>query len=315
MKRRDFVKQSAALSAAGLLFSPGLTNKSRLIEQVGVQFFSLPKMLESDFEGALKMLSAIGFKEAELFGPYSFSPEADRKQGPPAGLGFTGSGVFGHTVTEAKSLFKKYNLTVSSLHTSFNSLVTGMAKLGEGARELGAEFVTLPAIPEEKRKTLDDYRALADTFNKIGTEAKKAGIKFAYHNHGYGLKEVDGKVPLKIILDNTDPSLVFLEMDLFWTIAGGADPIEYLQTYKNRYRLMHVKDMSKKVRFSGDGSNPQQWIELFPFMTTAGSGVVDLKTILPKAKENGVKHFIMEQDIVEQPEVALKKSYDYLASL
>src|SRR4030095_9131432 len=63
-------------------------------------------------------------------------------------------------------------------------------------------------------------------------------------------------------------------------------------------RLMHVKDMSKKVRFSGDGGNPQQWIELFPYMTTAGSGVIDLKTILPKAKENGVTHFIVEQDMV-----------------
>jgi len=78
---------------------------------------------------------------------------------------------------------------------------------------------------------------------------------------------------------------------------------------------MHVKDMSKKVQFSGDGGSPQQWIELFPYMTTAGSGVIDLKTILPKAKENGVQHFIVEQDMVAQPEVNLKKSIDYLASL
>ncbi|MES1219515.1 MAG: TIM barrel protein [Bacteroidota bacterium] len=166
-----------------------------------------------------------------------------------------------------------------------------------------------------KRKTLDDYKKLADAFNTIGAGAQKAGVKFAYHNHGYGLSEMDEQIPLNVILDNSDPKLVFLEMDLFWTTAGGADPVAYLEKYKNRYRLMHVKDMMKKVRFSGDGSDAQQWIELFPYMTTAGNGVLDLKTILPKAKENGVQHFIVEQDMVADPEVNLKKSVDYLVTL
>lgn len=201
------------------------------------------------------------------------------------------------------------------MHTDLDTLQHGMEKLGEAAHALGSQFVVLPAIPPGKRKTLDDYKKMAVTFNEIGQAAKKAGVKFAYHNHGYGLKEVNGQIPLRLILDGTDPSLVFLEMDLYWTTAGGADPIELLETYKNRYRLMHVKDMSKKVRFSGDGGDSKQWIELFPYMTTAGNGVIDLKKILPRAKENGVQHFIVEQDIVAHPEVALKNSFDYLASL
>jgi 3-oxoacid CoA-transferase A subunit len=199
-------------------------------------------------------------------------------------------------------------MTAPSMHSDLETLQSRMDNLGEAAAALGTEFVTLPAIPGENRKTLDDYKKMADTFNKIGEAAKKAGIKFAYHNHGYGLKEMDGQIPLKLILDGTDPSLVFFEMDLYWTTAGGADPVAYLESFKNRYRLMHVKDMSKKVQFSGDGGSPEQWIELFPYMTTAGSGVIDLKTILPKAKENGVQHFIVEQDMVAQPEVNLKKS-------
>ena len=104
-------------------------------------------------------------------------------------------------------------------------------------------------------------------------------------------------------------------MDLFWTTAGGADPVTLLEKYKNRYPLMHVKDMKKKVHFSGDGGDPKQWIELFTEMTTAGNGVLDLKTIVSKAKENGVKHFIVEQDMVSEPEKALKASYNYLAAL
>ena len=126
---------------------------------------------------------------------------------------------------------------------------------------------------------------------------------------------MDGQIPLQLVLDGTDSSLVFLEMDLYWTTAGGADPLSLLEKYKGRYHLMHVKDMSKKVQFSGDGGTSQQWIELFPFMTTAGNGVLDLKTIIPAAKKSGVKHFIVEQDMVADPETALKKSYDYLAGL
>jgi sugar phosphate isomerase/epimerase len=317
MNRRGFIQQSAALSAAGLLCSSEIFGLMKLIDRIGIQFFSLPKLLEKDFAGTLAMLSKMGYREVELYGPYSFSPESEKKtwESITPSLGFKGSGFFGQTANEVKNLLKQNGLTAPSMHSDMGTLQNNMENLGEAAAVLGTEFVTLPAIPEEKRKTLDDYKRMADTFNKIGEAAKKAGIKFAYHNHGYGLKEVDGQVPLKLILDGTDPSLVFFEMDLYWTTAGGADPVAYLESYKNRYRLMHVKDMSKKVQFSGDGGSPHQWIELFPYMTTAGSGVIDLKTILPKAKENGVQHFIVEQDMVAEPEMNLKKSIDYLASL
>ena len=316
MNRRRFIYQSAALSAA-MFLSKDLFEQNKLLDKIGIQFFSLPKLLEKDFAGTLAMLSKMGYKEVELYGPYPFSTEAAQKRwdSVTTALGFKGSGFFGHSINEIKDMLKQNDLVVPAVHTDLDTLQNRMDKLGEAAQVLGFEYVILPSIPDEKRQTLDDYKKMADAFNKIGEAAKKAGVKFAYHNHGYGLKEKDGQIPLKQILDGTDPSLVFFEMDLYWTTAGGADPIAYLEKYKNRYHLMHVKDMSKKMQFSGDGGNSSQWIELFPYMTTAGSGVIDLKTILPKAKENGVKHFIVEQDIVADPEVALKKSFDYLASL
>ncbi len=317
MNRRHFLKQSAALSAAGLLLSPELFADAKLTDSVGIQFFSLPRLLDTDFAGTLTMLSKIGYKEVELYGPYPFSTEEAKKRSESVtpSLGFKGSGFFGHTAAEVKNLLTQNGRSTPSIHSDLDTLQTRMHKLGEASHVLGNEFVVLPAIPEDRRQTLDDYKKMAEAFNRIGAAAKKQGIKFAYHNHGYGLKEVDGQIPLKLILDHTDASLVYLEMDLYWTTAGGADPVSYLEKYTNRYRLMHVKDMSKKVQFSGDGGDSRQWIELFPYMTTAGSGVLDLKTILPKAKENGVTHFIVEQDMVAEPEVALKKSYDYLASL
>jgi sugar phosphate isomerase/epimerase len=126
---------------------------------------------------------------------------------------------------------------------------------------------------------------------------------------------MDGKIPLTVLLEMTDPKTVFLEMDLYWTTAAGVDPVEYLKKYAGRYHLMHVKDMKEKKTFSGDGGNSQQWIELFPYMTTAGSGVLDLKAIIGQAQASGVKHFFVEQDMVANPEIALKKSIDYLKSI
>ncbi len=201
------------------------------------------------------------------------------------------------------------------MHTDLDTLSTNMGPLAEAANELGATYVVLPSMPEENRKTIDDYKRTAELFNKIGAEAKSNGIRFAYHNHGYGLSKMDGILPLDIILQQTDPSLVWLEMDLFWTTAGGADPIALLKANKGRYKLMHVKDMKKKVRFSGDGGTPNQWTALWGEMTTAGDGVLDLKNILAVAKENGLDHCVVEQDIVAHPEIALKRSFDFCAAL
>ena len=317
MLRRQFISTSAKASATALVLSSGIFKSGPLLDKIGIQFFSLPKMLDENLTGALSMLSKIGYKEAELYGPYSFStPSAiERWNAVTPSLGFKGSGYFGHTAKEMKKLLEDNGFSVPSIHTDLDTLQTRMDKLGEAARVLGNTYVVLPSIPPENRKTLDDYKKMAESFNKIGESAKAQGVKFAYHNHGYGLKEVNGQIPLEIIFSNTDPSLVFFEMDLYWTTAGGGDPIALLEKYKGRYPLMHVKDMVKKVHFSGDGGDPKQWIELFPYMTTAGNGVLDLKSIITKAKENGTKHFIVEQDMVKEPEVALKKSFDYLASL
>jgi sugar phosphate isomerase/epimerase len=104
-------------------------------------------------------------------------------------------------------------------------------------------------------------------------------------------------------------------MDIFWTTAGGANPVDYLQSFPNRYKQMHVKDMKEIVHFSGDGGSANEWIELFPHMATAGSGALNLKSIIDTGLKTGVKHFYVEQDMVASPEIALKKSFDYLKSI
>jgi len=195
MQRRQFIGNTIKASASTFLFSSGVCKTGSLIERVGIQFFSLPKMLDADMSAALSMLSNIGYKEVELYGPYPFSsPSAiEHWNAVTPSLGFKGSGYFGHSAVEMKKLLTQNGFSVPSVHTDLDTLLTRMNKLGEAAQVMGNTYVVLPAIPPEKRKTLDDYKKMAEAFNQIGESAKKQGIKFAYHNHGYGWKEMEGR--------------------------------------------------------------------------------------------------------------------------
>lgn len=314
--RRSFLKDCGTFTLASLVAQRLPANsfflRDQYLERIGVQLFSIPKILEKDFAGTMKMLSKIGYKEIEFYGPYSFSAPEDIeswKKVTPS-LGFSGSGYFGLTVQQVKKILDDNGLSSPSMHTGLFTLENRMGEMAEAAHVLGTKYVILPSA--QTQPDLDGYKRQADQFNKIGASAKKYDLRFAYHNHGNGLKEMEGRIPMELILEQTDPKLVFFQMDIYWTTAGGIDPVTYLDKYPGRFKLMHIKDMIKKVNFSGDGGDPKQWIELFPYMTDAGSGVLDLKNIITHAVKSGMEHYVVERDLAPNPETALKKAYQYL---
>lgn len=314
MNRRNFIGSAGALALAGGLAPVWAQAPARTL---GIQLWSVARMLAADFEGTIALLASLGYRELETYGPYDFSDPrqiASWNAVTPQ-LGFSGSGFFGRSLAEVRAIFDAHGLRVPSLHTDLFSLQTRMGELAEAAHGLGAGYVTLPALPEDQRATLDDYRRAADTFNAVGEAANSHGVRFAYHNHGYGLVPVDGRVPLDILLDATDPAKVFLEMDTYWTIAGGADPLDYLQRYRGRYTLMHLKDMRGLHQFAGDGGNASQWIELFQHMTYLGDGSLDIPAIIDAAQASGVEHFFVEQDRADDVLVAIRESANYLKGI
>jgi sugar phosphate isomerase/epimerase len=284
---------------------------------LGLGLFSVPRGLNDDLTGTLDMLASIGFRELEVFGPYSFSDEKTKQQWAATSqmLGFSSSGFYGHTPEDFSTMVKDRGMRIPSMHTDIETLQHNMPALGQAARKIGATYVVLPALPEAYRTNIDTYKRSADLFNEIGKNAREEGIRFGYHNHGYGLKPWGEVRPIEIILDQTDPELVFFEMDLFWTTAGGIDPIELLDKYPNRYKLLHIKDMKPIKEFVGDGSTPQEWYSLFPNMTSCGAGDIDLEGIIKTSKKNGLEHYFVEHDMVQQPEVALKESFNYLKTI
>lgn len=331
MKRKDFLR-TTGLAATGLGLLPGLARAEanaqlpgqllrdllyKKLDRIGIQLFSCPKLMEVDPAGGLKLLAEMGYSEIELYGPYPISAQSNKERWAALApmLGFSGSAYFEKSRGEFKVLANELGLRVPSMHTDLDTLENKLPALAQEARAMGASYVVLPAIPDERRKSLDDYKRMAETFNAIGSEAKDLGIKFAYHNHGYGLQEQDGRVPFDLLVEATDPELVFLEMDVFWTVAGRANPVEYLRKYADRYKLMHLKDMSELKYFEGDGGDASQWMALFPLMASTGSGALDLEAIIDTALAGGVEHFFVEQDMVANPEIALKTSLDYLDAL
>jgi sugar phosphate isomerase/epimerase len=327
LTRRDFLAVAGA-SAAGLALgcrsaapATGATATNVAPDRLGplgVGLFTLPKSLDQDFDGTLAMVAGLGYREVEFFGPYSFSvPAAQdgwKDTATALGLSANASGFFGRTAHQVRESLDHAGLVSPSAHVDFDTLRDRLDQVGEAAHEVGWRYAGIAYIPEDRRRTLDDYRRMADELNAIGARAKPMGFKVLYHNHGYGLTPINGQIPARVVFDRLDPAVVALEMDIFWTVAGGADPVELLDAYPRLYRLMHVKDMSKQARFARGGDR-QDWIDLFPLMRTTGAGVLDLPRILGHAKRNGVQHFYVEQDLASNPAAQLGASVRYLRDL
>jgi sugar phosphate isomerase/epimerase len=283
------------------------------LERIGVGLFTIPKLLDQD----LKLLAEIGYKEIEFFGPFPFSVQAAHDGWKPIAdiLGMKQTGYYGLTAQAARTVLDDHGLTSPSMHSDLTTLRERIHAIAEAAHVMGQRYVVLPSIPEEERRTLDDYKRIADEFNQIGAAAVKEGIRFAYHNHGYGLSEMEGVAPFKLILEQTDPALVDMQLDIYWNTAGGGDPMAYLANYPGRFRLMHIKDMAQRVAVPDDMNNPQAWMALFPYISDAGDGVLDLTAIIAQGLKSGVQHFLLERDLAPNPLETLQKSYQHLAGL
>ena len=138
------------------------------------------------------------------------------------------------------------------------------------------------------QKSIDDFKRIAEEFNQCGEICKRNGITYGYHNHDYSFKPIDGQVPLDVLLQNTDHDNVVFELDLYWAVTAGVDPIHYFNKYNKRFRLVHVKDRKKDAP-AGEGDAS----------CIVGEGSIDWKPLLHHAKTKGVRYFIVEQERID----------------
>jgi sugar phosphate isomerase/epimerase len=262
--RRTFLQQAGAFALVLPMSQP------RPRYRMGLQLYTLRAAMARDVDGTLKRVAAMGYEEFETYG---FDPQAIGYYGQPAK-------VFAQRLRDL-------NLTTPSGHydlnrfmsTSVDDLKKYVDRCIEGARALGQSYITWPLLDEGDR-TIDRIKAAAARLNVAGEHAKKAGLQLAYHNHDFEFVEQSGQIGYDIILKETDPALVKLQMDLYWIAHGSKlTANEWFKRAPGRFVMWHVKDMHKTSR---------DYTEL-------GNGTIDFTRIWPDASLAGLRHFFVEQ--------------------
>jgi sugar phosphate isomerase/epimerase len=283
--RRKFLTQ-AGLISAGIMIAPELLS-AKPERVVGLQLYSLRDQLPKDVKGGIAKVAAAGYKNVEPFG-YS-------KQ----------NGFWGLDAKAFSELLKANGLSTASGHFGMDEyFVQGktndLESYIEAANITGMSYIIVPSINGEVLKSADQFKEVADKMNKAAEICKKSGLKLGYHNHNFEWKPVDGTTFYDVLLKNTDPALVHMEMDIFWVVRAGQDPVKLFEAHPGRYALCHIKDRDK----TNTNIN-----------TEIGKGSINFKAILSSGniKLAGLKHFIVEQEnyINIDPYVSITESCAY----
>lgn len=240
----------------------------------GIQLYTVRAALARDAAGTLESLSRIGYREVELAGLHGMTPQAMR------------------------SLLDRFGLSAPASHVGLSELRAGAQRVFADARALGVRYVVVPWLDASERTSISGYRTVARELNDLGRRASDAGLGFGYHNHDFELEPLDGVVPYDVLLEECDPGLVAMEMDLFWMAKGGGDAFRYFDRHPGRFRLVHVKDMSA----TGE-------------MVDVGAGTLDFTRVFARASQAGIAHAFVEHDQPADPIASARRSHAALRTL
>lgn len=277
LSRRHFL---AALGSAAV------AAHARTLKTIGVQLYTVRSIIGERPAETLKELDKIGFREAEV--------------------------IMGN-MDAIWPVLTQTRLKPVSLHMDTALFTRDHANLPaalEKARKNGFEYVVCPYIAPKDRGGADVMKTLADTLNHSGETCKGMGLHLCYHNHAFEFEPAGGTTLLEILMKNTDPKLVSLELDIMWAQVAGVNPVSVLQQYPERIPLMHLKNVAE-----GTGQRFNEGVPKTAF-SEVGNGMINVPAVLKAAETAGVKHYFVEQDQTPgDPLVSLRASYEYLHKL
>ena len=262
MKRREFV-QTSAFAAVGLLSLPSFLNIAKAKGALGLQLYTLRDSIFKDPKGVIQKVAGFGYKELETFS-------------------YQDGKIFGMPFLEFGSFVKGLGMKVISGHYGLDQAKSNTwEEAVTDAKSIGQKYIVVPYLVDTERKSIDDYKKICDNLNKAGEVCNKHGIRFGYHNHAFEFDALEGQIPFDVMLAELDPKYVGMEMDIYWVVRAGKDPIQYFEKYPGRFEQWHIKDMDK--------GNQDRNADL-------GTGSIDYKPIFAKAKKSGMKHWYVEQE-------------------
>lgn len=220
------------------------------------------------------------------------------------------AGTYGHTARELRSVLDANSIKVAGAHIGYERLQSDLPGAIAEAKALGASYVIVAWVPHKGDFTLDLAREAAANFNKWGAALKAEGLGFGFHTHGYEFKpQADGSTAFDVMLKETDPALVFCEMDVFWVVQGGKDPVQLLKQYPGRFRAFHIKDMKKGAPVGlYEGHAPAS------DNVVVGQGMMDWPAIVAQGRKSGVEYYFIE-DETDDPVGNIPPSITYLEKL
>lgn len=279
--RRQFVASCLASAVVGaeLQLRPDpRSHPSHDPRPWGIQLYTVRDLVRADLAGTLDALATMGYSEVEF------------------------AGLYGHAAADVRGMLDRVGLAASAGHVAVEALADDrIAAIIADALALGHLYLVVPWIPASRR-SVEGYAGIAETFNRAGRTLRAAGLTLGYHNHDFEFAAFDGtpggRCGYDILLERTDPSLVAMELDLFWIRKGGRDAFQYLERHAGRFRLVHIKDMDA-------GGN----------MVDLGSGVMPWRELLDAAGVAGVTHWFAEHDEPSDPMAFARSAARYLQAL
>lgn len=295
ISRRTFLQTASASAVGAALWS----NIPQLMAYplglpIGLQLYSVRDILPKDYEGTLRQLSALGYREVEA------------------------AGFFNRNPNEVKQAMDHAGLRCVSAHYSLKDLLPKMDEIIAYGKDLGLNYIVCasPMLKDPSRvqnpgsraaresMTLDDWRWNAEQFNHIGERVNAAGMRFAYHNHTPEFRSENGVLFYDELLRSTDPAKVTMELDCGWAVVAGQNPANLLTRYPTRFAMLHVKDFKMTPAVTPANAPPS---------TELGRGTIDYHPIFEAAKKADIKHTFVEQEEFDMPAMeALRIDADYM---
>jgi sugar phosphate isomerase/epimerase len=278
--RRAFLEAAGSASALALL--PRALRAAtpvpapEKIARIGLELYTVRTEMRKSVENTLSVVAKAGYQEVEFAGYFDRDPAALR------------------------AMLDADGLTAPSVHVDMSLLERGWRAQSDAAKAMGHRTLIVPSVDRSRLPAIDDWKLLAKRFNEIGRRAAGDGLRFGFHNHYGEFSLIAGTCPYDVLLGETDPALVDFQMDLYWALKAGADPLDYFARYPGRFKSVHVKD-----------AGPKPALE----MRDVGAGTIDWKRIFARHKQAGIEHYFVEHDEPADPVASITASARYLAAL
>jgi len=284
--RREFLTVVATALAASRVM-PALADSqaalaSPLNGPIGLQLWSLREYLPKDLPGTLAKVKAMGFSEVE------------------------GAGLWGHSAADFRKALDTAGLRCQSAHMGYERLRDDAAGAFAEARSMGASWIVCPWIPHDKGFTREVADAAAGVFNRAGKSAHDAGLRFAYHCHGYEFVPSTEGTLFDTLAGATDPQHVAIQVDVFHTFHGGADPAALIAKLGPRATSLHLKDLKKGAPVVAGAGVGTPDIDV-----PVGTGQIDMTAVLTAARKAGTTLYYVEDESAT-PLVNIPKSLAWL---